>query len=293
MPVVQHQRHGDLEVTDHVFDLIQKDKREWTPQRTEPWYEKRRNHITASLVASICGDNPYETRLAALRKKCGTEPPFLGNAATEHGNKYEQTAIELYEQRKGKKVIEFGLLESLNEGEHFMAGSPDGITADGVLIEVKCPFRRQPIEGVIPGHYMHQLQCLMHFLRLDECDFIEYVPGSLWREETFFVTRVARDDAFWERIRPKLESFWADVLLYRQNGQLPREEPARRRVRQIVIKEEEEAKQCLVSLAPGPESWGFLGSFIESCETRLAQDSAREREREEERQGWGECLVRF
>lgn len=255
--LIDHERHGRIEVTDHVHMLIEKDKREWVPQRTDPWYAKRRKHITASMIAAICGDNPYETRISALKKKVGHEPPFQGNVATEHGNKYEDVAIRIYEERHGEKVLDFGLLESLNPNEEYLAGSPDGITASGKLIEVKCPYRRKP-NGKVPGHYMHQLQSLMHMLDIPECDFIEYVPEGVWTKEIFTVVNVKRCEVFWNRIEPMLKRFWRDVLEYREKGTLPREigvedkkkKPEKKRKRVITIGKikEEEPEVCLIPL---------------------------------------------
>ena len=139
MREIDHPRHGKIWVTDHVFRLIKKNEREQCPQRTAEWYTKRTNHITASAMASICKANPYESRISVFKRKLGEGPVFRGNKATEWGNKYEDVAIEKYEKLKNERVLEFGLLESLNPNEEFLAGSPDGITATEKLIEVKCP----------------------------------------------------------------------------------------------------------------------------------------------------------
>jgi putative phage-type endonuclease len=206
-----HPRHGTIAVTNHVYDLVQKDKREWCPQRSAEWFEKRKNHITASVMASICKANPYETRLSVLKRKIGTEEGFEGNAATEWGNKYEDEAILKYEQLQNERVLQFGLLESLNPGEEFLAGSPDGITASGKLIEVKCPFRRRPTHDV-PVYYVYQVQFLMHILRLPVCDFIQYVPGNEWLQDVLIVTRIKYDEAFFRLKFRFLRSFWDSVL---------------------------------------------------------------------------------
>jgi hypothetical protein len=111
----------------------------------------------------------------------------------------------------GQKVIEFGLLKSMNEGEDFIAGSPDGITASGRLIEVKCPLRRKPGDFV-PDMYKYQIQTLMHILRLDSCDFIQYVPETVWTNEVFIVTHVKYEPQFWKNIFPQLERCWQEIL---------------------------------------------------------------------------------
>lgn len=217
---VNHSKHGRTAVTRHVRYLLEKDEEEMVPQKSAAWYEKRKKYLTASTIASICGDNKYESRSSAMKKKIGLEPSFSGNAATEHGNKFEPVAIEKYEEKHGQKVFSFGLLESINPGEEFLAGSPDGITATGRLIEVKCPFMRVP-NGTVPFHYMHQIQTLLRILGLEVCDFIEYVPESLWVTEVFSVVEVRRDDNFWFAIFPKILSFHQDVVAFETSGKMP------------------------------------------------------------------------
>jgi putative phage-type endonuclease len=214
MHEVVDKRHGRVSVTPHVYRLVQKDRAEACPQRTEGWFRKRGEHITASMMATVCNANPYESRSSALLKKTGRARSFTGNAATAHGNKYEMEAILKYEQQTNAKCLEFGLLESLNPDEGFLAGSPDGITTTGRLIEVKCPFRRTPTAKV-PDYYIYQVQFLMHILQLKDCDFIQYVPRGNWTTETFIVTRVQYDAAFWFSKFPVLRCFWDEVLRVR------------------------------------------------------------------------------
>lgn len=216
MFTIQHERHGEIVVTPHVKRLYDIDRADKCNQRSDEWHNRRKNKITASMVASVCGDNQYESRLSALKKKIGTEPAFKGNAATRHGNLLEPIAIGIYEQMTNEKVIDFGLLNSLNENEDYIAGSPDGITASGRLLEVKCPYKRKPT-GVVPKHYVHQIQTLMHILRLPICDFVEFVPGECAGEDIFMITTVQRDDDFWAVTEPKLRSFWNDVIEIRNN----------------------------------------------------------------------------
>lgn len=215
MQTHNHHRHGEVRVTKHVAHLIEKDAKESCPQRTDAWFRKRENHLTASAIATACGVNPYEKRSTLIKRKTGRDKAFTGNAATEHGNRYEQEAIEKYEKMSGEKVIEFGLLESLNEGEEFLAGSPDGITASGRCIEVKCPFRRKPT-SVVPNHYIYQIQTVMHILRLAVCDFIQYVPETHWVAETFIVTVVPYDSYFWTAKFPLICRVWQEILDVRE-----------------------------------------------------------------------------
>lgn len=183
---------------------------------TDPeWLEKRRNHLTASQVASVCGDNPYDSRISLLRKKLGIDKPFQGNEATEWGTRLEPIAIRMYEERTGNKVFELGLLKSVNEDEDFIAGSPDGITHNHRLIEVKCPFRRKP-NGRVPKYYVHQMQTLMNILNVPVCDYIEYVPEGTWRGEHFSIITVHRDQNWWKEKIPIMKRFWDDLTELRE-----------------------------------------------------------------------------
>lgn len=287
MKEIDDPRHGRVSVTEHVYQLVLKDRREKCAQRTPQWFAKRQNHITASQMASICNANPYETRSSTLRRKLGVEKPFKGNTATEHGNKYELEAILLYEQVTGAKCLEFGLLESLNENEEYLAGSPDGITTDGRLIEVKCPLRRTPTQE-IPSYYRYQIQFLMHILRLRECDFIQYVPGGVWVTKTFIVTREEYNPYFWYAKEQTLRSFWDEVLRIRamQNNNVIEEErvdeeeeeeedesaegPADRKARQPLVinidiaqRRPPRKQECLIALGQrGSSEWTETDLFL-------------------------------
>lgn len=246
---IEDERHGVISVTPHVRYLYERDRRSYVPQRTEAWYARRREHLTASQIASACGENPYESPIMALRRKVGTVPSFTGSAATEHGNKYEDVAIEKYERQTGRKVISFGLMDSLNENEDWLAGSPDGITSCGRLIEVKCPYRRKP-NGTVPSHYVHQIQTLMHILKLEVCDFIEYVPAGVWQEEIFTVVEVRRDHFFWWRIFPKLVRFWDQVKTKRAEGAEKLQEELLEEERKAQERKEKRENKRVIDLTP-------------------------------------------
>ena len=66
--------------------------------------------LTASDAATAIGKNKYETPEGLLLKKCGLGEKFMGNAATRHGELYEDEARILYEQRHNEVVHEIGLV---------------------------------------------------------------------------------------------------------------------------------------------------------------------------------------
>jgi len=119
--------------------------------------------------------------------------------ATAHGNKYE--AVALYKKRHNKKVLHFGLLDSLNDNEEFLAGSPDGITSCGRLIEVSLDAQAKrtgsaPLRILDPVSRAYSASGLLR----------------LHRVRPFARTRCFKyDPDFFLPLIPQLRSFWEEV----------------------------------------------------------------------------------
>lgn len=164
-------------------------------QRTKEWYEKRKSMITASSAASLvvrdektCRNyinlynladtfdlngrscNPYSSKNQFILDKC-VGSTFKGSTATFHGNKYEDVVIDIYRNKNKTEVIDFGVLG--HEQYSFLGASPDGITPDGIMLEIKCPYGRE-ITGIPPLYYYIQVQLQLEVCDLEECDFLEY-----------------------------------------------------------------------------------------------------------------------
>ena len=127
-----------------VAQLVEFHRQHGTKQKSEEWLSQRRRCLTASDAATVIGTNPYKSVVELVLSKIGMIARFTGNASTKHGEAYEEEAVRLYEKQYNTKVHEFGLLpHGTVEG---LAGSPDGITQEGVLIEVKV---RPDSEGTV------------------------------------------------------------------------------------------------------------------------------------------------
>lgn len=144
-------------------------------QRSELWYEIRGKSITASDFGTTLGMNHYNKPEEVLYKKCGLGKPFSGNVHTRHGQMFEDVAIGIEEKRRGIKINEYGLIQ--HPVLNFIAASPDGITDDGVMYEIKCPTTRTIIhhdgESDIPRHYWAQMQDQLECANLEECYFLQ------------------------------------------------------------------------------------------------------------------------
>ena len=204
-------------------------------QRSAEWFEQRKDKLTSSDAATALGLNPYQSREELLFKKCGVNNVFVGNVATEYGQKYESEAIRMYEMAMGKKNHEYGLIcygsvvgkccfEDWCVGLEFLAGSPDGVAEDvrGVedllLLEVKCPFRRRIVLGEVPEYYYPQVQLNMFILGLKKADYIEYRPPMFGKEMVLNIVRVGLD-LDWVRENVKvLGEFWKEWRYWKEVG---------------------------------------------------------------------------
>jgi len=140
-------------------------------QRTEEWYNYRNTMITASDWATVLGKNSYSAsnRDLLLQKVTGITKNFTA-PAVEWGKKYEPIANKIYEKRNNVEVIEFGCLR--HPIHEFLGASPDGITKDGIMLEIKCPISRL-ITGIPTDYYWIQVQGQLEVCDLDQCDFLE------------------------------------------------------------------------------------------------------------------------
>ena len=153
-----------------VKELLEKPQSE---QRSKAWYDKRYNTIGASETAAIFNKSPFTSLNKYKEKKikpreAHQEMPF--NIFCHHGVKYEPIAQQLYCKKNNTKIIEYGSIN--HEIIPYIAASPDGITEDGTMLEIKCPFKRV-ITGIPPIYYWIQMQQQLEVCNLNKCDFLE------------------------------------------------------------------------------------------------------------------------
>ena len=180
-------------------------------QRTPEWFKQRQTRVTASEAASclfksknVCETyakefnisnfkykeheplNPYETKEDYIIKKCSAfygVAVFKDNPFTLWGKKYEDVANRIYQRLTNTVVKEFGLIS--HSRLRWVAASPDGITEDGVMLEIKCPKSRKIDESAPPLYYWVQTQIQLEVCDLDYCDFLECEIEEVQNEQEF------------------------------------------------------------------------------------------------------------
>ena len=188
---------------------------EYAEQRSQEWLDLRDQMITASDVASAIGENHYETPDAFIKKKV-LKTKWAGNAVTAHGTLLEPLVRDLYDARTGRKSHEIGLVQ--HRQYPWLGASPDGVTEDGLLIEIKCPLTRK-IEAKVPKHYWPQVQLQLEITDLEECDFVQYRPAKTeGAEPEFVVVRIKRDREWFAKHLPAMKAAWDRICKGRTHG---------------------------------------------------------------------------
>jgi putative phage-type endonuclease len=154
-------------------------------QRSEEWFEARKSRLTASdLYDAIKGGN---VSIKLAKKKANIIIDTINyNAipALKWGTMFEPMATRCYSQKMNNiDIHDFGLICDA-ENKHFGA-SPDGINELGIMLEIKCPYSRKIVDGVIPDKYRMQIQGQLAVCKLKECDYIECIFKSIEGEEEY------------------------------------------------------------------------------------------------------------
>lgn len=215
------------------------------PQRSETWFQMRTHVITATDAVAILGYSKYLTADEILTKKAveqGRSGDKIGSGpATDWGNAHEDVAIALFAVQHKKLVYPCGLYVSYELP--IFGASPDGITSEGELIEVKCPYRIQYMksdhwpkkypEGAlccendnvdVSIEYYTQVQLQMFVTQTQSCYLVIYYGAHYYNgkpsrmlerccsKSYIRVHKIAKDHKFLITVIPKLLQFYQDNI---------------------------------------------------------------------------------
>lgn len=169
----------------------------------------RAGRITASRVPAILGLSPYQSRNDVLREMVreayGADREFVGNVATEYGQRHEPDALHAYERLHG--VMTFGGGDFVIHPDHDWLGcTPDGLVGDDGIVECKAPYRASYTHIDERQDYMAQVQFQLACTGRQWCDFVVWYP-----HETN-VSQAMADPDWLPANMPALEAFRADYL---------------------------------------------------------------------------------
>lgn len=211
-------------------------------------------NINARDFATILNLNPYQTSFQLLEAKVEKKNIFFGNKFTEHGNKYESTALKFYEKCSGNKV-RTNLSNYKHPKYEWITGRFDGITEIRIenepsnkpmtrkrkrtneegnlkfcIVEIKCPLKNDRTDNLtienIPKHYWSQCQVYMNMFDCEVVHYVEYYidPNNSNDDSEdngkIYILEIKRDRKWWDESLPKIEKFYEEVKKYCNLGSL-------------------------------------------------------------------------
>lgn len=207
---------------------------------------KKLPNINARDFGTILNINPYQNSYQLLEDKIEKKYPFFGNKFTEHGLKYEKSAIKVYEKVTGNKVDSEQINIKHPEYE-WITGRVDGVvryeSCKGIkkrkrdiyendnikdlVVEIKCPLkddRTIPLtEENMPKYYWTQCQVYMNMIDCDISHYVEYYIEPECNDDlsgSLHYIKIKRDINWWNENLPKIILFREELEKYHKLGSL-------------------------------------------------------------------------
>lgn len=193
-------------------------------QRTAEWFEKRKGRITGSSAGAALGlcpwRSPDDVIRAMVREHHGYPDEFDAAFVADFGKQYERASMLAFMRETGLDVEDCKFYPY----EDWSGASPDGITSDDAVLEIKVPYslRKQNPAVFKPlmeqQHYYAQVQIEMLSSSKLSAYFYQYVPeqGDIFSPEHVPAQSMLEEieyDAYWmaENL-PKLRAFYERYL---------------------------------------------------------------------------------
>ena len=187
-------------------------------QGSKEWHKARVGRITGSTVGAILGLSPWQKPKDILRSMVreyhGAESEFNAQFVADHGKNNEQRALLCFMRETGLMVEQCGFFPY---GDR-MGASPDGLTSDGGVLELKVPYslrnggefktlKEQP-------HYESQVQMEILSTGREHAHFAQYIgprgdpPSMDYVPEQIKIERVEADPEWIDRNLPTISAFY-------------------------------------------------------------------------------------
>ena len=141
-----------------------------------PLSRLRDSFVTSTNFPKIIGwDTRCSDRKLLQRKLNLRISSSPANKDVERGLENENKALRTLSKRIGKPCFEINGYHT-HKIFSFLASSPDGVTSDGDLIEIKCP---RKFYSEAPREHFAQIQFDMYVCGADRCYYTQYVEGEI------------------------------------------------------------------------------------------------------------------
>lgn len=180
-------------------------------QRTPEWKEWRKTGIGASEAPVIMEKSPWSTPYRLYIEKTTGQKFFKENGATLRGRELEDQA----RKSAGEKLKKIFSTKCYQHEKHpWMLASLDGISNEGEILEIKCPYNPEDpnsdhqlaLEGKIPEKYYPQLQHQLEVTGAKKGYYYSFdgTDGAIVpfeRDEDFIKEMIEQENYFWECVK--------------------------------------------------------------------------------------------
>jgi len=181
-------------------------------QRTQEWLDARKMRVTGSRIGAVMGLSPFTTRDGLIREMVrehyGAPSEREESPAMAWGTAMESTAKAALEDLINMPISECGLF--IHPLYDMIAASPDGIAADGAVVEIKSPYYAMMKRGEFKPlaeqpHYRAQVEMEMRCSGAQKAYFFQWAPHASKLEI------VEPDDDLWSQIVDAVALFMSDL----------------------------------------------------------------------------------
>lgn len=198
---------------------LQQGSAEWHTWRNAPLPDGG-PRIMASDVPTIMGVSPYETAHQLWMRLTGRTGPKAQNFAMKRGHANEDIVRKKLEEQTGESIFPVCCQPEPGEVAPEWAGcSLDGLALSMDLIhEIKVPGKRdlESMEsGVVPAHWMAQVQWQLLVTGIPKCLVTAYDPGDgvVSDQERMFQVTVMADPDYQRKLVAEATVFRTAVML--------------------------------------------------------------------------------
>ena len=195
------------------------------------WFKHRIGRITGSVAHRVQTrrERTDPTSLInAIMGKCSLDDDKLP-VQIKYGRNHEDDAIEHYVSIKRLNSPKFSVRKTglvlLNDCS-FLGASPDGITSDARVVEVKCLWKfreKTPKEAAVSSGYVHEVEGKLTLktnsswytqmqIEMAACELEEGVL-LIYNDKGICIVNVPFDKDFWLHLREKLKTFFLEFVL--------------------------------------------------------------------------------
>ena len=192
-------------------------------QRSEAWLDWRREGVTASDAAVLLGQSPYKSRWQLWAEKSGVleTQDVSSNPHVQRGIEQEDDARNLMEQALGDAP----LLPVCGEWEQNprLRASFDGVTKDGIPVELKAPCQKVYLEvkNLKDQAAAYQLAFVQVQFQIMVADAQKGWLCFYHKGMPLLPVCIARDECLVRQLQQEAEAFWQCV----EEGNEPEKDP--------------------------------------------------------------------